>query len=207
MNFIKFIRIFLLILIIIGIGLLATQKIWVPKLVGIILNNENKQSVYTISDTQNKPVVATPPKQSLPIITILSPVSNDILKEGTNTNVRWNITNSPPDKSNWLVIGSVRCDPAECGKTGKTIFSYSLAVNPAEISWKVVPPTDMTKFRGPNKNDYRNYGLDSKSIPSTILVCLVNNQEIYAMGFTGGDGVYCSNELPVTVLFNPPLSY
>jgi hypothetical protein len=36
MKFIKFIRIFLLVLIIIGIGLLATQKMWVPKLVEII---------------------------------------------------------------------------------------------------------------------------------------------------------------------------
>ncbi|MSU44973.1 hypothetical protein EXS45_02225 [Candidatus Nomurabacteria bacterium] len=41
MNYIKFIRIFLLVLIFIGIGLLATQKMWVPKVVEIILKNEN----------------------------------------------------------------------------------------------------------------------------------------------------------------------
>ena len=40
MNFIKFVRIFLLVLIIIGIGLLVTQKLWVPKLVDKILLSE-----------------------------------------------------------------------------------------------------------------------------------------------------------------------
>lgn len=37
MNWIKFIRIFLLVLIIIGLGLLVTQKMWVPKLVNKII--------------------------------------------------------------------------------------------------------------------------------------------------------------------------
>ncbi len=37
----KFIRIFLLVLIIIGLILLATQKIWVPKLVDAIIASEN----------------------------------------------------------------------------------------------------------------------------------------------------------------------
>jgi hypothetical protein len=36
----KFIRIFLLVLIIIGIGLLATQKSWVPKVTEYLLRNE-----------------------------------------------------------------------------------------------------------------------------------------------------------------------
>ncbi|MBP6884132.1 MAG: hypothetical protein KBC06_02780 [Candidatus Pacebacteria bacterium] len=42
---IKFIRIFLLVLIIIGLGLLATQKTWVPKLVDKILESEKKTEV------------------------------------------------------------------------------------------------------------------------------------------------------------------
>ncbi|MES2213573.1 MAG: hypothetical protein V4473_01900 [Patescibacteria group bacterium] len=42
MNWIKFIRIFLLVLIVIGVGLLITQKMRVPKLVDRILKNENK---------------------------------------------------------------------------------------------------------------------------------------------------------------------
>jgi TM2 domain-containing membrane protein YozV len=37
----KALRIFLLVLIIIGIGLLITQKLWVPKLVDHILKSEN----------------------------------------------------------------------------------------------------------------------------------------------------------------------
>src|SRR3989344_5175326 len=40
MSFIKFVRIFLLILIVIGIGLLVTQKMWVPKVVDMILGPE-----------------------------------------------------------------------------------------------------------------------------------------------------------------------
>lgn len=39
----KFIRIFLLVLIIIGVGLLITQNIWVPKLVNHILAAEGYQ--------------------------------------------------------------------------------------------------------------------------------------------------------------------
>lgn len=41
----KSFRIFLLILIIIGVVLLATQKTWVPKLVGVILSHKDKPSV------------------------------------------------------------------------------------------------------------------------------------------------------------------
>lgn len=47
MNFIKFIRIFLLVLIIVGIGLLATQKMWVPKIVGAILVNQNQEQLIS----------------------------------------------------------------------------------------------------------------------------------------------------------------
>ncbi len=44
----KFIRIFLLVLIIIGLGLLITQKIWVPKLVDKIILSENKRNTPEI---------------------------------------------------------------------------------------------------------------------------------------------------------------
>lgn len=47
MNYKKFIRIFLLILIIIGIGLLFTQKMWVPRLVDVIISQENIQTIPT----------------------------------------------------------------------------------------------------------------------------------------------------------------
>jgi hypothetical protein len=51
----KFIRIFLLVLIVIGIGLLITQKIWVPKLVDVILKSDfiKYESIkYNFSFTQ-----------------------------------------------------------------------------------------------------------------------------------------------------------
>ena len=44
---IKFIRIFLFVLIIIGIGLLITEKTWVPKLVDQIIKSEEAQKVAT----------------------------------------------------------------------------------------------------------------------------------------------------------------
>ena len=47
MNYIKYIRIFLGVLIVVGIGLLVTQKIWMPKVVEIVLKNENKQQIST----------------------------------------------------------------------------------------------------------------------------------------------------------------
>lgn len=47
MNYKKFIRIFLLVLIIIGIGLLLTQKMWVPRLVDAIIGPENIQTIPT----------------------------------------------------------------------------------------------------------------------------------------------------------------
>jgi hypothetical protein len=40
--FIRFIRIFLLVLIVIGLGLIATQKMWVPKVVEIILGPQQE---------------------------------------------------------------------------------------------------------------------------------------------------------------------
>jgi putative hemolysin len=48
MNWIKFIRIFLLVLIIIGIGLLLTQKLWVPKLVDMILASGGDSQSYQV---------------------------------------------------------------------------------------------------------------------------------------------------------------
>ncbi|MFA6270057.1 MAG: hypothetical protein WC657_02500 [Candidatus Paceibacterota bacterium] len=55
MNYIKFVRIFLLVLIIIGIGLLSTQKMWVPKIVDFILRKENiqQQNAEAINNIQN----------------------------------------------------------------------------------------------------------------------------------------------------------
>ncbi len=41
----KIFRIILLVIIIIGIGLIITQKIWVPKLVDAILQKENQGSL------------------------------------------------------------------------------------------------------------------------------------------------------------------
>lgn len=50
----KFLRIFLLILIVIGIGLLVTQKKWVPKLVDYIVNKQNSSiGVRNTSDPKN----------------------------------------------------------------------------------------------------------------------------------------------------------
>lgn len=53
----KALRIFLLVLIIIGIGLLATQKIWVPKLVDriLLIGNTQQQIPKTIVPIPNEP--------------------------------------------------------------------------------------------------------------------------------------------------------
>lgn len=51
----KFIRIFLFVLIIIGIGLLCTERIWVPKLVDkIILNENSSKAIKTVPIDTNK---------------------------------------------------------------------------------------------------------------------------------------------------------
>jgi hypothetical protein len=73
--FMKFIRIFLLILIIIGIGLLFTINLWVPKLVAKILAVENTSQAVNTSNTghtsQNTPVATSailiPPNSTLVI--------------------------------------------------------------------------------------------------------------------------------------------
>jgi hypothetical protein len=58
MNFIKSFRVFLLILIVVGIGLLVTQKIWVSKVVDMILKSDNKAQfvpiILNIKDEINK---------------------------------------------------------------------------------------------------------------------------------------------------------
>jgi hypothetical protein len=61
MNWIKFVRIFLLVLIIIGIGLLITQKMWVPKVVNMVLKIETKdKQVSVVSNIKNNPANLTP---------------------------------------------------------------------------------------------------------------------------------------------------
>ncbi len=52
----KTLRIFLFVLIIIGLGLLATQKMWVPKLVDYILKSENQN--YKIAKLQSSDTFA-----------------------------------------------------------------------------------------------------------------------------------------------------
>jgi hypothetical protein len=53
----KAIRIFLFILIVIGIGLLATQKIWVPQLVGRIIISDGVPDIVTLPASQPKIVL------------------------------------------------------------------------------------------------------------------------------------------------------
>lgn len=50
----KFIRIFLLILIILGVVALATQKSWVPRLVEYILSNENTPAVMSPAENEQQ---------------------------------------------------------------------------------------------------------------------------------------------------------
>ena len=69
MKFIKFIRIFLLVLIIIGLVLIFTQKIWVPKLVDRILLSEVSENT---TPTPNEPI-----KESL--IQVEYPLPNQII--------------------------------------------------------------------------------------------------------------------------------
>ncbi|MFM7088342.1 MAG: hypothetical protein ACKOW9_02310 [Candidatus Paceibacterota bacterium] len=57
----KFIQIFLLFLIIIGLGLLATQKMWVPRVVDMILVSEG---VSPNSPEIESPVLNTPTTDS-----------------------------------------------------------------------------------------------------------------------------------------------
>lgn len=57
---IKFIRIFLLVLIIIGLGLLATQKMWVPQLVERIVESES-MSVAVVETPEQVDETQTPP--------------------------------------------------------------------------------------------------------------------------------------------------
>lgn len=166
-------------------------------------------STTDISTSSSTNGVEEQAKETWPIITLLSPTGGEVLKEGTNIIVRWNIDHAPLDKANWEIIGSVRCDNAYCGRTGLEIFSYSLSDNPDKSSWKVVSPFGVERFRGPNKDNFRNWELDAKSISSDMVVCLVKDGfgEIYAMGWADDTEVRCSSFLPITIMFNPPLSF
>lgn len=62
----RFVRIFLLILIIIGTILIATQKYWVPSLVDKIISNDKKFNIVQISQQTNKKAPATYPPQIPP---------------------------------------------------------------------------------------------------------------------------------------------
>ena len=65
--FMRAVQIFLLVLILIGIGLLVTQKLWVPKLVEYILNGETTTVVPVIVEVFSKeePVVVPPTQNTV----------------------------------------------------------------------------------------------------------------------------------------------
>ena len=67
MNWIKAVQIFLLVLIIIGLGLIATQSLWVPKLVDRILQSENENFLMpTATSTAQASSMPTQAPRSVP---------------------------------------------------------------------------------------------------------------------------------------------
>ena len=117
MNKIKFIRIFLLILIIIGIGLLATQKSWVPKFVERILNYEDKNTLSSLS-------------------------SNN--KVGTGTNTIHKTSHFDPNDITTLELqfpGYHIIDVDSCIKDGKTFCDQSLIEVNDKKNEKVIIPS------------------------------------------------------------------
>lgn len=86
MNFIKFIRIFLLVLIVIGVGLLVTQKMWVPKVVDVILKAEGN-----VSQNNSLPIIPqkTAIKPNQPNTSIYTSITVKAEKEQVGSNYRF----------------------------------------------------------------------------------------------------------------------
>lgn len=115
MKRIKFIRIFLLVLIVIGIGLLVTQKMWVPKVVAVILKNDKKEqsvsldgytelhfSIMKSGNSQTKNVTSEVVNSDIPIskkITVYTPSDT---KDG-RIGIKNVITGTSCDTANFLV--------------------------------------------------------------------------------------------------------
>ncbi len=61
---VKAIRIFLLVLIITGLGLIFTQNLWVPSVVAFIIKNDSKSEISVVATTtpEKKEVISTIPK-------------------------------------------------------------------------------------------------------------------------------------------------
>jgi hypothetical protein len=59
----KIIRVFLLVLIVIGLGLLITQRLWLPRVVAALMNND---VVYSVVQPQAVPATSTTSKSTIP---------------------------------------------------------------------------------------------------------------------------------------------
>jgi len=122
MNFIKFIRIFLLVLIIVGIGLLTTQKIWVPKVVDVILKNEITPKIISNEiNVLNLPATCKDEQEGMPVITSLSSYSGSI-----GTKLEINGCNFSGFESDIIAIiknkdGIIGILPTDAGSTSKFI--------------------------------------------------------------------------------------
>ncbi|MDQ5948910.1 MAG: hypothetical protein QG589_35 [Patescibacteria group bacterium] len=127
MKYIKSIRIFLLVLIIIGLGLLVTQNMWVPKVVDFLMSKDKK--VYV--EEKEK-------------IVVFSPKENEKFCLGDRVLIKWDVPTSTPTVSLSVhtpsmsaQIGDVRADSKqyewEAGKIYSSITNKSVYLDPSTV--------------------------------------------------------------------------
>ncbi|MBP6866222.1 MAG: hypothetical protein KBC12_01610 [Candidatus Pacebacteria bacterium] len=124
---IKFIRIFLLVLIIIGLGLLATYKMWVPKLVDMIMVREQvplasvvESNEYNLTDGRNCYAYSQVATKDAPYT--VNEWLDVTIADGKVTGTKSG-TQSGPDMTNGYegtISGSVQ------GGTLNAVFSYTV---------------------------------------------------------------------------------
>jgi hypothetical protein len=140
----KFIRIFLLVLIIIGVAALATQKFWVPRLVNKIISSEvSKQPIKTVS------LLTADQIAKMDLIKIYSP--------RPNTAIQSPLVVTGTARGSWFFEGSF---PVTLVDWDGLIIGEGIAKTNAGANWMTkdfVPFTATLTFKV-NKKAYSNKG-------------------------------------------------
>ena len=84
----KIIRIFLLILIIIGIGLICTQNIWVPRLVNKIILQQSNSNLIMPKPNNSSTKIGSPVCKDQNI-TVMTPNVGQLFKPGQKFSITW----------------------------------------------------------------------------------------------------------------------
>jgi hypothetical protein len=179
---IKIVRIFLLVLIVVGLGLIATEKLWVPNLVNMILQNQTPIVSTTVSPTLTSSTQSNPPSSKTVLITASSsPISGTApltiefntsqlaSSTGTTYMLRYGEQTALELSGNYDVLKSSYCtnsNPSMCSYIGQHTYAM-----PGIYTTQLIQ-------QSPDTNYFKRYGqmAYAQDITGSITVTVLPSQ-------------------------------